>query len=171
MKKVISILLVLVAAAGFAFAATEATLDLTTTVGNVLESSLVESDSALTLATFDNSYVTVSKTVASTGLNVDLAYAYKTNLTSTPTVTVSAGALKTAGGLIIPYTITVGSTPTTVSADSTSVALLGASDDTSPTSGLRVVSKVFSVEVTEAAMTAAAAGSYSATVTFTVAAS
>ncbi|MFA6841261.1 MAG: hypothetical protein WCR05_10820 [Sphaerochaetaceae bacterium] len=171
MKKVISILLVLVAAAGFAFAAIEATLDLTTTVGNVLESSLVEGSSALTLENFNNSQITVSKTVASTGLDVDLAYAYKTNLTSTPTVTVSADALETTGGLKIPYTITVGSTPTEVTADGTSVTLLDSADDASPTSGLRVISKVFNVKVTEAAMTAAAAGSYSATVTFTVAAS
>lgn len=175
MKKIVSILLISVASFGFAFAATDATLNLTTTVPNVLESLLVKGTTAPDLDSFVTSNTAVTQTLGTgTGeyLSANFVYAYKTNLTAAPTVTVKADRLKTSDAtpLVLKYSVTpAGGTAIPVTSDATLIAL-GMSDST-PTTGLRVIAKGFAVSIADTDFTAAAAGTYTATITFLVAAS
>ena len=164
MKKSIAILLVLVTAFVSAFAAETSTLNLSTSVNNVLVGKIVSGTTVPTVENYDGAGSKTDQTFSAGTLSADFVYVYKTNLTKAPTVTVTANALKN-GSNVMKYTFN----STDVTADTTTVELLTSADDAdAATAGLRTIGKTFKVSIAEADFTNAPAGSYAATVSIEV---
>jgi hypothetical protein len=164
MKKSIAILLVLVTAFVSAFAAETSTLNLSTSVTDVLVGKIVSVTDVPTVESYDETVAKGDQTFSASTLSADFVYVYKTNLTKAPTVTVTANALK-SGSNVMKYTFN----STAVTVDATTVALLSATDDpNAATAGLRTIGKTFEVSIAEADFTKAPAGLYEATISIEV---
>jgi hypothetical protein len=147
MKKVISILLVLVAAAGFAFADDTATLNLKTTVDGAAKVKIVaggvpESVSAFTSAEDLNNSET-AQTVSTSA--VTYAFAVKTNATSNAQVTLTAKPLGNGSNAYIKYSVTAGNnTSTATNSDGAPIELIAVSNNVY--TGMRVIGATFKVQ-------------------------
>lgn len=160
MKKTIAILLVLAISLASVFAATDATLNLTTTVADQLDSKIVSGSTVpATPADFQTTSAQANQVFTADTLSADFSYAYMTNKTSAPSVTFTAGALK-SGANVLKYSVAVAGAATTVDADGTAIDL--GLTDTNVNSGLRVIGKAFTVSIDSADYAAAPAGTYAA---------
>lgn len=178
MKKVISILLVLVAAVGFAFAAT-AELELTTSVTGTYAGKIVSG------ITSDWSTSSISTDVVNFTTAQNYSLLVQTNQTSV-TATLVAGPLENQvnSGNYIEYSIGVngGATTTVGKTATTDLSLINVAAGSRTTEGLGVESGYFSVLGTETmgtvdtanhvfGYTQAPQGAYKATITVTYTAS
>lgn len=148
MKKVISILLVLVAAAGFAFADT-ATLNLETTVNGAAEVKIVAGGVPASVAAFTSAEDLNNKTAQTVSTSaVTYAFAVKTNATSNAQVTLTAKPLGNGSNAYIKYSVTAGNnTSTATNIDGDDIELIAASTDVY--TGKRVIGATFEVQAVD----------------------
>lgn len=145
MKKVISILLVLVAAAGFAFADT-ATLKLETTVNGAAAVKIVAGDVPASVEAFTDAVNLNSGTAQTVSTNaVTYAFAVKTNATSNAQVTLTAKPLGNGSNAYIKYSVTAGNnTSTATNSDGAPIELIAVSNNVY--TGMRVIGATFKVQ-------------------------
>lgn len=169
MKKTIAILLVLAVVMTGVFAATDATLNLTTIVTDQLDSKIVSGSTVpANPAAFQAASAQTDQAFTADTLSADFSYAYMTNKTSAPSVTFVAAALK-SGANVLEYSVAVaGGAAMTVGADGAVIDLGLADADVN--SGLRVIGKAFTVSIDSGDYAAAPAGNYAADITVNVSA-
>lgn len=172
MKKLLSILLVLLAATTL-FAANDASLGLATTITGTYEMKISQA-SALTLATFAAGGTSSLSSLTSTAVT-DLFVNIKTNKRNSIKINVSAPNLKSAGTtyemvyVVTPSAavtgVTVGSAITSATTPSAAELLTFAvNNDT----GLRVLSHGFGIDLDDEDYANAVEGDYTATITFDI---
>lgn len=182
MKKTIAILLVMAVVLGSVFAGidtTDSTLNLTTTVAEELVGRFFpagEGVAAPTVASFNNDggLSEDTFTIASNNLSVQYYYAYKTNLTKAPAVTLTAKPLKhtEVAGVTMAYNVAVAEVGSGyVYGQDKNFSMNFDGLDTDPTSGLRVFSRLFEVSVDESIFTNAPAGKYEGEIVIGISAS
>jgi hypothetical protein len=178
MKKILTVLLVMVVAMGFVFADNEAagnthSLNLTASVGAVMEAHWAKAKSGTpTAETWSTSFASLD---GGSGVSVDLTsseqqsvgnFVYQTNNTTRASFKISGTVFSASGvNTTIRYDIyKTGAESKLVSAGETAVTLIAETGDTAK-SGLRFGSQDVSIVVDADDVAVAAVGSYTATLT------